>query len=204
MNKPLNEIYKKSFFGKRHKLSWRAKYVCDAIVRTFNLQESHSIIDVGCATGEYVAQFQEWGLFAEGIEGSSEAKEFFVADRIHIHDLREQLRLPSYFDVCMSLEVAEHIEPEHAAQYVCNLVSLSDKILITAAPPGQGGHYHVNCQEKGYWECMFFEHGYKRHHDKELAFRDKLTPVNHRREISAYIKNCMIFERHPYAIGDIK
>lgn len=194
--KPLGEIYKKSFFSRRYKLDWRAKYVCDAVVGTFNMVAGWTLIDVGCAIGEYVRKFkEEYGILSEGIEGSPEAKDFFVTDGIMVLDLREKLRLFSKYDVCMSLEVAEHIEPKYADQYVDNLVNLSDNILITAAPQGQGGHHHVNCRSKHYWERKFFVNKYYRDFDSEVIFKCHLKCVSHRKEIASYIKNCMIFRK---------
>jgi hypothetical protein len=55
-------------------------------------------------------------------------------------------------DVALSFEVAEHIDPEYASMLVANLTRrLPTRVIMTAAPPGQGGIAHVNCQPKQYW-----------------------------------------------------
>lgn len=192
--KHLHDIYKSSFFSRRYRLGWRVPLVCDAIIGTFNLNIDSSIIDVGCAIGEYVAGFNKRGITAEGIEGSKSAIDFFESPDIYVLDLRKPLPLKTRYSLCMSLEVAEHIEPEYADQYIKNLISLSDKILITAAPPGQGGHYHVNCQDHNYWTLKFLEYGYIRKHKKESVFKSLLYKASYRKEIVCYINNVMIFE----------
>lgn len=194
--KPLEDIYKRSFFGKRFRLDWRAPYVVNAVRVAFNLSPCDSVIDVGCAIGEYVKEFIRQGFMAQGIEGSKNAVEFFEADTIHVIDLRKPLTMTKRYDVVMSLEVAEHIEPEYADTYVDNLIALAKRsILLTAAPPGQGGHYHVNCQPQSYWERKFFAKGWHRAHMREDIFKHALRKVRHRKEIRAYLGNVMIFRK---------
>lgn len=192
--KPLEEIYKGSFFGKRDRLNWRAPLVCGAAMITFELNGASSVIDVGCATGEYVARFNSLGVFAEGIEGSKNAIQFLQTENVYIADLRFKVNIGRVYTLCMSLEVAEHIEEEYSDQYVDNLIKLSKSILITAAPPGQGGHHHVNCRPKDYWVEKFACHDYGRNNKKEEQFKRLLAPFKHRKEINVYRKNVLVFE----------
>lgn len=196
--KPLEQTYKGNFFAKRNKLSWRAPIVCDAIENVFDLNRKRKdkILDVGCAIGDYVKEFKKRGYISCGWEGSAEARKY-ACTKISIVDIREPLekQFGVFWDACMSLEVAEHIEPEYAQTFVKNLCMLSDKILITAAPPGQGGHGHYNCQEKSYWESLFQEEGFFRSIAKEEIFKNTLTPFLHRKEMSVYARNALVFLR---------
>ena len=150
---PVKNMYKGGFFKNRHKLGWRAPIVVEALINVFGLdKEKHSVIDVGCAIGEYVAEFQRLGFEAAGIEGSEAAKEFFVTDvNMYVLDLRKAIEFyeedlkKKVFDLAYSLEVAEHIHPDFVETYIDNLCLLSDTVLISAASPGQKGHGHVNC-----------------------------------------------------------
>ena len=55
-------------------------------------------------------------------------------------------------DLAQSFEVAEHIEEEYADIFLHNLLKDDpDIVLLTAAPIGQHGFKHVNCQEREYW-----------------------------------------------------
>ena len=192
--KPLEDIYKASFFKNRHKLSWRVPYVCDAIIKVFR---PASVIDIGCGIGDYVKGFQERNLVSYGVEGSDNCLNYLVihARSIIIHDLREPILVRS-FDLVVCFEVLEHIEPEYTNILVNNLTSLSDRILVSAAPPGQGGHYHVNCQHKQWWEDTFKEQGYSRVLDVENDIRNEWAPVKHKKEMSAYYNNLLYFQKN--------
>lgn len=191
----LGDIYKGSFFSRRKSLVWRAPIVCNAVIKAFNLQTNNSIIDAGCAIGEYVDWFQKNGYRSIGIEGSINAIDYLLTDSVEIDDLRRKLVGYKRYSVCMSLEVAEHIEEKYAHQYAANLALLSNQVLLTAAPKGQGGHYHVNCQPKEYWIAMFNTLSYTRDKSKEEIFKDALNPFKHRKEIASYFNNALIFKR---------
>jgi hypothetical protein len=191
--KPLEDIYKASFFKNRHKLHWRAEHVCRAISITLG---PDSVVDVGCATGDLVECFNNSGVKAYGIEGSSNAEPFLTCgNHIFFLDVRKKLNLDERFDLCICFEVAEHIEKEYSDQFVDNLVSLSDKILISAAPPGQGGHYHVNCQPYEYWEDKFRTRGYNSIEAIADMVKKELYPWRKKPGIKAYFNNLLYFER---------
>ena len=194
--KPLDSIYKDAFFRTRHKLLWRVPVVCNPIVKEF---EPHSIVDVGCGIGEYVGGFFGLGVhFSYGIEGSETCLPYlYVSPKyISIQDLRVKFDLSKSFSLAMSFEVAEHIEEEYADQYLDNLTRLSDRILLTAAPPGQGGHYHVNCQSKQYWIDKFNNLGYTNIQERAERIKEAWLPWKHRKEIyGGYYNNLLYFER---------
>ena len=64
------------------------------------------------------------------------------------------------YDLAISIEVAEHIEPGNAEEFVRLLTGLSDTVLFSAAIPGQGGTGHVNEQWPEYWAALFRASGY--------------------------------------------
>jgi hypothetical protein len=65
------------------------------------------------------------------------------------------------FDLVQSLEVAEHIDPSYAELFIDNLVRHSNGLIcFSAAPPGQGGAFHVNEQPYDYWRAMFEQRSY--------------------------------------------
>jgi hypothetical protein len=194
--KPLADIYKRSFFGRRNSLNWRVPIVTGAALSTFNICAGAKIIDVGCATGDFVNGFREMGYMAEGIEGSPNAIPFAESGHIYYCDLRDPL--PEVFsekkyDLCMCLEVAEHIEPEYAEQLVTTLTVLADFVLVTAAGPGQGGHYHVNCQPKEYWVEKFERRKFMRSVLKESSWKQCLAPHRRKKGINAYYDNALVF-----------
>jgi len=192
--KALEDIYSKSFFSSRHKLKWRVPIVCDAVKTILN---PSSIVDVGCAVGDFVHGFTDRGMDAAGIEGSKSSLPYLqcASDQVFFADLRKPIPkdIP-FFDLAMCFEVAEHIEPEFAGMFAENLERLSDRILISAATPGQGGHYHVNCKEHNYWIDMFAELGYRINKDIVAKFQTYWKPWQDKKEMSSYYKNLLFFE----------
>ena len=198
--KPLHEIYGPKFFARRDKLLWRAEIVCNAINDVF---EPESVMDVGCGIGEYVQYFHNnLGIEANGIEGSEACRPYLVSENVYIIDMREEQIVRPFandragidkFDLVVCLEVLEHIEPEYTDIFVQNLTELSDQILVSAAQPGQGGHYHVNCQPKEWWLSKFLEFNYGYDDVLTCAIKQALQPWKHRREL--YHNNLIFFSK---------
>ena len=195
---PVEKVYGERFFCRRHKLHWRAVPLCDALTRMWKF---NSVVDVGCATGDIVKEFEDRGLFACGIEGSKAAENYIVCNRYIIADLRTlgNFRgMKNKYELCLCLEVAEHIEEEYADVFVENLVNLSDRIVLSAAPPGQGGHGHVNCQPPSYWINKFKPHGYDKNLIATDLFKYFIEPWKNKPGIKAYYGNTMVLEKGLY------
>lgn len=192
----LEETYPAKFFAKRESLLWRGYVLCPIIM---NRLHPASIIDVGCGIGDFVKWFLDNRISAWGLEGSTQVIRHLVmpVERIFFADLRKIIQHFKYYDLAMSIEVAEHIEPEFADNFVENMCSFSDHILITAAGPGQGGHGHVNCQEHEYWAEKFAVKGYIPHFEIENQIIDDLSQsfTRKHRWIQAIKKNLMYFEK---------
>ncbi len=191
---PVSNLYKGGFFKNRHKMMWRVPIFCDAVLHVF---DPRSVVDVGCAIGDFVQGFAERGLISVGIEGSEASKPFWVTQSIMLHDLRTPLPLNltnQTFDLCMSLEVAEHIEEEFSDTYVETLCRLSTKVLISAAPPGQKGHHHVNCQNIEYWDYLFKMFSYRRNDAPAKRVIESLSPYKNKAGIKAYCENLHFYE----------
>ena len=191
--KPLGEIYKGRFFARRDSLIWRAEPVCTAINTAL---APESVMDVGCAIGDYVHYWENnLNVKAYGIEGSPNAVEYFMSDNIFIYDLREPIKLNFNIDLVTCFEVAEHIEPEYTDQFLMNLCGMSRRILMSAAEPGAGGHYHVNCQPKDYWMKRMNALGYGYDHTIVRMIQSLWEPWREKKEMSSYYKNLFFFER---------
>jgi len=192
--KLLEDIYKGAFFARRDRLAWRAPIVCGAIHKVI---APRHVIDVGCAIGEYVAYFIKMGIDAWGLEGSKNAIPFLKvpAERVFIRDLRKPVRVGGHYDLALCLEVLEHVESWAADILVGNLTVMAPRILVSAAPPGQGGHHHVNCQPKSYWVGKFTQRGYIHDALIEDEIRRLWEPCRHKKEMSAYYNNLLFFRR---------
>ena len=191
--KPLEEIYGPKFFARRDKLLWRAEIMCNAINDVF---EPESVMDVGCGIGEYVQYFHNnLGIEANGIEGSEACHPYLVSENVYIIDMRIEFNVRICSDLAVCFEVAEHLEVEYSDIFVKNLTNLSDVILMSAAPPGAGGHHHVNCQPQSYWRKKFLKFGYRYDEALTIRIRNALKPWRHRKEL--YHDNLMVFGRKP-------
>ena len=189
--KPLEEIYGPKFFARRDKLLWRAEIMCNAINDVF---EPESVMDVGCGIGEYVQYFHNnLGIEANGIEGSEACHPYLVSENVYIIDMRIEFNIRICSDLAVCFEVLEHIEEEYSDIFVKNLTNLSDRILVSAAPPGAGGHHHVNCQPQSYWIEKFLKFGYIYDEGKTLLIRAALQPWSHRKEL--YHNNLLYFAK---------
>ena len=191
--KPLEEIYGPKFFARRDRLMWRCPIICNQVNTVF---EPSSVIDVGCGIGDYVQYWENnLNVRAYGIEGSVACIDFLVSEKIMIHDMREELNIRICSDLAVCFEVAEHLEVEYSDIFVKNLTNLSDVILMSAAPPGAGGHHHVNCQPQSYWRKKFLKFGYRYDEALTIRIRNALKPWRHRKEL--YHDNLMVFGRKP-------
>ena len=124
------------------------------------------ILDIGSGPGIYVDAINACGsLEAEGVD--IEAKESAHNTRMSVFDPNFAPRYSKKFDVVMCFEVGEHLPDQLACSFVEKITqcihpdSPVRKIYFSAAHVGQGGSGHINCQPKGYWQDLFYYHGYE-------------------------------------------
>lgn len=195
MVNPLDAMYKPGFFKNRHKLAWRAPIVCEAIVELLNPK---SVVDLGCGVGDLVQGFLDLGIDAMGLEGTENVGSFLMIpkEKIVFADLCYPLFLTRKFDLTLCLEVAEHIEEKYVDPFCNNIVKMTKRhIVLTAAPPGQLGHFHVNLQYPKYWIEKFLRYGFLRQIAIEEKLRSKWENWKSKPGILAYYQNIMVFEK---------
>lgn len=157
MNKPYGE----EFYKGRQDGSLRSAEVVIPLV--LNLISPKSVIDIGSGTGSWLSVFKKYGIEdVLGVDGEWVDKKMLKIpeDRFISHNLEEPIKMDRQFDLAISLEVAEHIPPENASNYIKSLAGLAPVILFSAAIPLQIGRHHVNEQWPEYWAKHFAENGY--------------------------------------------
>jgi hypothetical protein len=144
-----------SYFGTRDLGAKKIlQYLMDLVPLT-------SAVDFGTGNGRWLATALELG--------ATEVRGYDVpampTDRLMIPqesytpaDLSAPMEFGRKYDIAISTEVAEHIEPECAAQFVANICASSDLVLFSAALPYQGGVGHLNETWVEYWAKRFREH----------------------------------------------
>ena len=158
--------YTEKFYLKRmdEKLVYSADRTLSVVLP--KLPPVNSAVDVGCGLGTWLASLLELEnrqIDILGIDGPWIDPDLLVIpeDSFLAADLsREIPRVEGRYDLAISLEVAEHLPPEKAGEFVGFLTGLSDFVLFSAAIPFQGGTNHFNEQWQGYWAALFEQKGY--------------------------------------------
>lgn len=121
-----------------------------------------SVIDFGCGRGVWLAEFRKAGV------NTVFGLDFGVGATSRLAIAQEQYRSANLgapvqvipHDLCISLEVAEHIALNHAENFIDNLTQSARKILFSAAVPDQMGHHHINEQAPQFWIEKFAKRGF--------------------------------------------
>jgi len=151
-----------------------------------------SVLDVGCGLGTWLTIFQESGVpEVLGLDGNN-------VDRSMLHiperqfrecDLTNPFDLGKRFDLVLCLEVAEHLPESCSDEFVASLCRHSDRIVFSAAIPGQGGQHHINEQWVDYWQLRFRQMGYiLADAIRPLIWNDGNVDVWYRQNIFLYVK----------------
>jgi SAM-dependent methyltransferase len=133
------------------------------VADVMNLLDVHSVIDVGCGTGQWLREFKERGVGrVRGLDGRWVPSELLKIDESEFSatDLSGPIELRETFDLAISLEVAEHLPESSAEGFVDFLTRVAPVVLFSAATPLQGGTEHVNEQWPAYWSSKFTTRGY--------------------------------------------
>lgn len=112
------------------------------------------VLDLGAGDGWWCKALKDLGTEAAyAVEIHTLAREYIPDSVYFVHgDLREVMDAEGRFDLVICLEVAEHL-PKDSVSNLCETLSnrTGDKLLFSAAGPGQEGMGHVNLQPLGYW-----------------------------------------------------
>lgn len=125
-----------------------------------------SLLDVGCGTGTWLKAALDSGVTdVIGVDGIAVPEDAFLVPRKFFsqQDFSRPWNLGRRFDVALCLEVAEHLDEAHAGTLLDALTAHADRIVFSAACPGQPGQHHVNCQWPHWWQQRFNDRGYTCH-----------------------------------------
>lgn len=188
-----DKIYNEHFFKRTKKMEMpSAKAVVRILIEHFHPK---SIIDIGCGVGIYLKEFSDNGIDIIGFDGAAAAlEESLVGNKIKLHDLCKPLTLNKSFDLCLCIEVAEHLKPACGDVLLKTLTSLSKNILFTAATPGQGSEEigHINERPHEFWINAFKQAGFLL--DKKLTQKIK-REMEDDNVVWWITKNLMIFKK---------
>ena len=130
-----------------------------------DLISPRGVLDVGCARGTWLKAWS--GILSNGdyhgVDGGhgGPAMLEIPAEKFTAADLNTGFELGRTFDLVQCLEVAEHLNPSCSERFVSCLARHSSRFLLfSAAPPGQGGEYHINEQPYEYWRNLLANEGF--------------------------------------------
>ncbi|MEI6239972.1 MAG: methyltransferase domain-containing protein [Planctomycetia bacterium] len=122
-----------------------------------------TVCDVGTGIGTWLRAAHELGKVAlVGFDGpwAVEHPARCPAAAFFPVDLNEKITVTDRFDLVISVEVAEHLDPARGPGFVHDLCRAGDVVLFSAALPRQPGDGHVNCRSHAYWVDLFRQQGY--------------------------------------------
>jgi SAM-dependent methyltransferase len=135
---------------------------CLRVVRQFLPFES--AVDFGCGIGGWLVAAKQLGATQVlGIDGAwiESAEILLPREEVLVRDLaQDTVDLSRTYDLCLSVEVGEHL-PEKSADLLCdNLTNASNFLVFSAATRGQSGVDHINEQPPRYWVDKFWQRGF--------------------------------------------
>lgn len=155
-----NRYSKKFYAGISHV---GAKSAGTVVPKIMELCHPSSIVDVGCGSGTWLAEFEKNGVADyvgyDGIWVDEESLEI-PRERFIRADLSQGVKSDRTFDLALSLEVAEHLPESSSRIFVDSLCALAPVVVFSAAIPRQGGTHHVNEQWQDYWAEKFRLNGF--------------------------------------------
>lgn len=156
-----------------------------------------SVADLGCGRGAWLATCRDLGVRRTvGFDGDWNSQEDMLDRNIEFHPVNLEMEFPltETFDLAISLEVAEHLQPESSDAFVESLARLSGAVLFSAAFIGQPGANHINNRLHSFWASKFLARGY-------LPF-DLFRPVfwNDDRVEPCYRQNTFIYVKPGHSL----
>lgn len=124
---------------------------------------AQSVVDLGSGRGVWLHEWMNAGvsevLAADG-DYVDRDRLAVPAESFHACDLTQPLDLGRRYDLAQSLEVGEHLPNSASETLVESLTRHSDRVLFSAAVPGQGGEFHINERPLAFWQGLFADQGY--------------------------------------------
>jgi SAM-dependent methyltransferase len=160
MNPPASK-YSQRFFDSIEPGAARSAKVFAEII--YPLLRPRSVLDVGCGRGVWLRAWHDAGVpHCFGVDGHNvDIHGLWIPPTdFTARDLARPFDLERKFDLVQSLEVAEHLPPASAGDFVRSLVRHGDVVLFSAAVSGQIGVRHINEQPLEFWRGLFRAHRY--------------------------------------------
>lgn len=136
-----------------------------------------SVLDLGCGSGAYLKFFSAQGSqHILGVDGFRMRSGYLQPDEYLQYDLGKSLHLDKQFSLVLCVEVIEHLPATAEQTLLDNIVRhASERIVFSAARPGQPGIGHINCRPIDHWLKQFAARGWYVNAIDTLAMRSLAT-----------------------------
>ena len=129
----------------------------------YDIYKPQSVIDIGCGQGSWLSVAESLGSTTlVGLDGNWVNQDKLLSNNIKFTPINfeNSIHINGQYDLCISLEVGEHLSKSRAPSFINTLCKTSDVILFSAAIKFQGGANHINEQWQSYWLALFLENGF--------------------------------------------
>jgi hypothetical protein len=160
-----HSLYDRTFYEAQKAGSLRsARRVFPLLLELLANYPIRSVCDFGCGVGTWLHAATETGIAdVRGFDG-----DYVPRDQLEISaqyfrsiDLSSRQSGLGEFDLALSLEVGEHIDPSASEIFTDNLARLAPVILFSACPPTPAhGTGHINERTQSFWAEQFYRKGF--------------------------------------------
>jgi SAM-dependent methyltransferase len=162
----LGDIYDRKFFAEYGANSGVYASACAFIAREIARRfQPETAVDWGCGTGLHAAALAECGVAVTAVDGVRADQDLLASNiDVRIADLTQPIPdnlVTRPYDLSLCIDVMEHLFERDANQALINVTNGAGVVILSCAPPGQGGHHHVNEQPRRYWVKRMAELGWR-------------------------------------------
>ncbi|MEJ8816961.1 class I SAM-dependent methyltransferase [Lacibacter sp. H407] len=151
----MNKFYQEKYFNSPI-FQYDYAPIADAIVKSYNPKK---IIEFGCGSGQLSKALGKRGVAVLALDGYAKP-DFSGYDSIKFQslDLNDETGVSQFlsqlnetYDLAVSLEVAEHLQPTISFSLIKWMTGVADVVVFSAAVPKQSGDGHINCRTHLDW-----------------------------------------------------
>jgi len=159
-------LYDRAFFLEYSAANPTYAAACDFIGEELGRRFApRTAVDWGCGAGLHAAALGRRGVAVLGVDAVRVDADLRAPDvELLQRDLTQPVALPDSFeryDLALCLDVLEHVHEAQSSAVLANVTRGAALVILSCAPPGQGGHHHVNEQPRRYWVARMAELGWR-------------------------------------------
>jgi SAM-dependent methyltransferase len=197
------DIYDRAFFEEYGAANRRYAAACAFIAGELHRRFAPATaVDWGCGAGLHAAELARRGVNIVGVDAVQVDSDLAGEVDLVVADLTRPVasaRIPERYDLSICIDVLEHLADEQSAAALANVTRGAELVVLSAAPPHQGGHHHVNERPRRYWVARMRELGW--HYDRYETGAMERYFLDHRDRVpeSWMFHNLCVYRPHPIA-----